>query len=174
VAARRLVLVLASCTLFACATQVVETSAPPTVRTAVGVQPPAPGGAPDPIAKPQSLHGYRDGEIIIRFTAEGEKAVAPLIAKPPGKLRFGIPSLDRLNAKYRASQLVKVADLRGAYILRLAPDANVFRAVEEYRQDPLVAGTDPHYFYRLPPPEAPHAVRMKTGPLEPTDRPNLR
>lgn len=158
---------LAFCTLAACATQVVETSAPPTVRTAVGDEPPK-------VVAPQSLHGYRDGEIIITFTAEGEKIVAPLIAKPPGKLRFGVPSLDRLNVKYRASQLVKVADLRGAYVLRLAPDANVFRAVDEYRKDPLVAATEPHYFFRLPPPEAPNAVRMKTGPLDPEDRPGRR
>lgn len=164
VAARRLALVIASGALAACATQVVETSAPPTVRTAVGDAPPRAAGR-------QSVHGYRDGEILISFTPEGEKVAAPLVAKPPGKLRFGVPSLDRLNVKYRANQLVKVADLPGAYILRLAPDANVFRAVEEYRKDPLVAGTDPHYFFRLPPPEAPGAVRMKTGPLGPEDRP---
>jgi hypothetical protein len=163
-AARPLVLILASCTLAACATQAIETSGPRTVRTAVGSQP---AGAP----ASQSLHGYVDGEMIIAFTAEGERAVAPVIAKPPGRLRFGVLSLDRLNAKYRASQLVKAADVRGGYILRLAPDANVFRAVEEYRQDPLVAGTDLHYIYRLPGPAAPDAVRTQTGPLRKDDRP---
>jgi hypothetical protein len=66
---------------------------------------------------------------------------------------------------------VKVADIRGAYILRIAPDANVFRAVEEYRKDPLVAGTDLHYLYRLPAPQAPEAVRTQTGPLKRDERP---
>jgi hypothetical protein len=164
IAARPLVLILASCALSACATQAIETSGPRTVRTAVGTNAPAP-------AVQQSLHGYRDGEMIIAFTPEGERAVAEMVAKPPGKLRFGIPSLDRLNIKYRASQLVKAADIKGGYILRIAPDANVFRAVEEYRNDPLVAGTDLHYVYRLPGPERPEAVLMKTGPLKPGERP---
>lgn len=163
-AALPLVSILALCTLAACATQTVETGGERTVRTAVGSDAPA-------VPKPQSLHGYRDGEILIAFTPEGEKAIAAAVAKPPGKLRFGIPSLDRLNAKYKASQLVKMADVKGAYLLRLAPDANVFRAVTEYGNDPLVAGTEPHYFYRLPPPEAPGAVRMQTGPLERDQRP---
>ncbi len=162
--ARLLVSLLASCTLAACATQTIETSGERTVRTAVGSDAAA-------VPKPQSLHGYRDGEMLISFTPEGERAVAASVAKTPGKLRFGIPSLDRLNAKYRASQLVKMADVQGAYLLRLAPDANVFRAVEEYRKDPLVAGTEPHYFYRLPAPAAPGAVRTQTGPLERDQRP---
>lgn len=163
-AAPLLVSILVSCTLAACATQAVETGGSRTVRTAVGSDPAT-------VPKPQSLHGYRDGEILISFTAEGERVVAPLISQPPGKLRFGVPSLDRLNAKYRASQLVKMADLKGAYLLRLASDANVFRAVEEYREDPLVSGTEPHYFYRLPPAAEPDAVRMQTGPLDRDDHP---
>lgn len=165
--ARLLVPILASCTLAACATQAIETSSERTVRTAVGSEAAR-------AAKPQSLHGYRDGEILISFTAEGERAIAASVAQTPGKLRFGIPSLDRLNAKYKASQLVKMADLQGAYLLRLAPDANVFRAVDEYRKDPLVSGTEPHYFFRLPPPLAPDAVRMQTGPLERDQRPGAR
>jgi len=162
--ARLLVSILSSCTLVACATQTIETSKERTVRTAVGSEAPT-------VPKPQSLHGYRDGEILISFTPEGEKAIKAAVAQAPGKLRFGIPSLDRLNAKYKASQLVKMADVQGAYLLRLAPDANVFRAVDEYGKDPLVAGTEPHYFYRLPAAEAPGAVRMQTGPLERAKRP---
>lgn len=161
--ARPLVSILLVCTLAACATQTIETGAERTVRTSVGA------GAMT--TAPQSTHGYVEGELIIAFTPEGEKAIAALVAQPPGKLRFGVPSLDRLNNKYRASQLVKVADLRGAYILRIAPDANVFRAVEEYRKDPLVVATDLHYLYRLPAPAAPGAVRTQTGPLRRDDRP---
>jgi hypothetical protein len=100
--------------------------------------------------------------------------VAAVVAKPPTRLRFGVPSLDHLNGKYRASQLVKVADVHGAYILRIAPDANVFRAVEEYRKDPLVTGTDLHYLYRLPAPQAPEAVRTQTGPLKRDQPPGQR
>lgn len=166
-AAAPLVSIFALCTLAACATQTVETGGDRTVRTAVGSEPAR-------VPQPQSLHGYRDGEIIIAFTEEGERAIAASVAKPPGKLRFGIPSLDRLNAKYRASQLVKVADVKNGYLLRLAPDANVFRAVAEYGKDPLVAGTEPHYFYRLPAPQAPGAVRTQTGPLERDQRPGAR
>jgi hypothetical protein len=163
IAAHPLVLIVASCTLVACTTQTIEKGGQRSVRTSVGEQPPGAG--------PQSLHGYVEGELIIAFTPEGEKTVAPVVAKPPTRLRFGVPSLDRLNAKYRASQLVKVADRHGAYVLRIAPDANVFRAVEEYRKDPLVAGTDLHYVYRLPGAEAPEAVKTQTGPLRKEDRP---
>jgi len=163
IAVRPLVLVLASCTLAACATQTIETSGPRTVRTTVGSE-----SSP---AVPQSLHGYVEGELIIVFTPEGEKLIAPLVGKAPTRLRFGVPTLDRLNAKYHASQLVKVADLHGGYLLRIAPDANVFRAVEEYRKDPMVAGTDLHYLYRLPAPQAPEAVRTQTGPLKKEDLP---
>ena len=81
-----------------------------------------------PTVASQSVHGYVEGELIIAFTSEGEKLIAPVVAKPPTRLRFGVPSLDRLNAKYRASQLVKLADVQGAYVLRIATDANVFRA----------------------------------------------
>jgi len=151
--------ILACCTLAACATQTIQTSGPRTVRTSVGTAPPT-------TTAPQSLHGYVEGELIIRFTPEGERAVAPWVAIPPGRLRFGIPSLDRLNAKYHATQLVRVADVTGGYLLRIAPDANVFRAVEEYRHDPMVAGTDLHYLYRLPAPQAPDAVRLQVGPLD--------
>jgi hypothetical protein len=157
IGARPLVSLLLVCTLPACATQTIETGAERTVRTSVG-----PGAM---TTAPQSTHGYVEGELLIAFTPEGEKSIASLIGKPPGKLRFGSPSLDRLNAKYHASQLVKVADLKGAYILRIAADANVFRAVEEYRKDPLVTATDLHYLYRLPAPQAPDAVRTQTGPL---------
>lgn len=156
IGARPLVSILAICTLAACATQTIETGGPRSVRTI---------GSEALTATPQSTHGYVEGELLIAFTPEGEKTIASLVAKPPSKLRFGIPSLDRLNAKYRATQLIKVADVKGAYILRIAPDANVFRAVEEYRKDPLVTATDLHYLYRLPPPAAPDAVRTQTGPL---------
>ncbi|MCC6763946.1 MAG: hypothetical protein IT293_04705 [Deltaproteobacteria bacterium] len=156
IGARPLVSILAACTLAACATQTIETGGQRTVRTV---------GAEVPATAPQSTHGYVEGELLIVFTPAGEKTVASLVAKPPTKLRFGVPSLDRLNAKYRAIQLIKVADLKGAYILRIAPDANVFRAVEEYRKDPLVTATDLHYLYRLPASQAPEAVRTQTGPL---------
>lgn len=167
ISTRPLVLILACSTLAACATQTIETSGPRNVQTSVGE------GA-TVVTGPQSTHGYVEGELIIAFTPEGEKAVAALVAKAPSKLRFGIPSLDRLNTKYRASQLVRLADVRGAYILRIAPDANVFRAVEEYRKDPLVTGTDLHYLYRLPAPQAPDAVKTQTGPLKPGDRPSRK
>ena len=71
--ARLLVSIFASCTLVACATQTIETGGERTVRTAVGSEAPA-------VPKPQSLHGYRDGEILIAFTPEGEKAIAGAVA----------------------------------------------------------------------------------------------
>ena len=163
VAARPLLVILVSCTLAACATRTIETGAPRTVKTAVGEAPPTTAN--------QSTHGYVEGELMLSFTKEGEQTIAATVGQPPSRLRFGIPSLDRLNAKYRATQLVRVIDQHDAYILRIAPDANVFRAVEEYRKDPLVTGTDLHYLYRLPPPQAPDAVRTKVGPLKPGDRP---
>jgi hypothetical protein len=163
IAARPLVLILACSTLAACATQTIESGGPRSVRTSVGA-----GSA---TADAQTTHGYVEGELIIAFTPEGEKTVAPVVAQPPTKLRFGVLSLDRLNMKYRASQLVKLADVRGAYVLRIAPDANVFRAIEEYRKDPLVTGTDLHYLYRLPGAEAPNAVKTQIGPLRRNDRP---
>ncbi|MBP1690271.1 MAG: hypothetical protein H6Q34_844, partial [Deltaproteobacteria bacterium] len=38
----------------------------------------------------------------------------------------------------------------------------------------LVAGTDLHYIYRLPGPQAPEAVRIQTGPLKKGDVPGRR
>ena len=159
-----LVSILACCTLVACTTRTIETGAPRTVRTSVGEAPPQP-------ADLQTVHGYVEGEIIIRFSAEGERAVAPLVGRPPSRLRFGVPSLDRLNAKYRATQIVPAIGDRG-YILRLAPDANVYRAVEEYGHDPMVTGVTLNYNYHLPRAEAPDAVRTQVGPLKKTDRPS--
>jgi len=97
--------------------------------------------------------------------------VGAAVGQPASRLRFGVPSLDRLNAKYQASQLVKVVDMQRSYILRIAPDANVFRALDEYGKDPLVAHADLHYMMRLPAPQAPEAVSTKTGPLRKEDRP---
>jgi hypothetical protein len=164
-AARPVVLILACCTLAACTTQTIETGASRSVRTSVAGAPPA---AP---ANAQSLHGYIEGEIIIRFSAEGERTVAPLVGKPPSRLRFGVLSLDRLNSKYRATQIVPVVGDRGAYILRLAADANVYRAVEEYGHEPLVTGVTLNYAYRLPGAQAPDAVRTQVGPLKKDQRP---
>ena len=165
-AARPVVLIFACGTLAACTTQTIEPSAPRSVRTSVAEAPPA---APPTTA--QSLHGYVEGEVIIRFSPEGERAAAPLVGKPPSRLRFGVLSLDRLNAKYRATQIVPAVGDRGAYILRLAVDANVFRAVEEYGHDPLVAAATLNYEYRLPGAQAPDAVRTQVGPLKKSDRP---
>jgi hypothetical protein len=111
-------------------------------------------------------HGFVDGELIIRFTPAGERAVAEATGKPPGTLRFGVPSLDRLNVKYRATELVPIPDDgRRAYLLRLSPDANVLRAAEEYVADPLVLGAEPHYTLRIPKPsEEPEAVRTEVRP----------
>ena len=156
---------LAACVLSACVTRKIDAGASRTVRTSVGAE--APGTAT------QSLHGYVEGEIILVFTADGERAVSSFAGRAPveNNLRFGIPSLDRLNAKYRARQLVKVADVERGYVLRVAPDANVFRAIDEYKKDPLIAGADLHYLMRLPPPQEPGAVRTKTGPLRKEDLP---
>jgi hypothetical protein len=162
---RALVAILACCALAACTTRTIETGAPRSVRTSVGEAPPT---AP---ADAQTLHGYVEGEVIIRFTAEGERTVKPLVGQPPSRLRFGVLSLDRLNAKYRATQIVPVVGDRGAYILRLASDANVYRAVDEYGRDPLVAGATLNYSYKLPRAEAPDAVRTQVGPLKKDQRP---
>jgi hypothetical protein len=165
-AAGALVAVLACCTLTACTTRTIETGAPRTVRTSIGEAPPT---AP---REGQTVHGYVEGEVLIRFTPDGERAVASLVGKPPARLRVGVPSLDRLNAKYRATQLIPAIGDHGAYVLRLAPDANVYRAVEEYGHDPLVAGVTLNYNYHLPRAEAPDAVRTQVGPLKKNDRPS--
>ena len=107
-------------------------------------------------------HGYVDGELVLRFTSEGERAVAPSAGQPPGRLRFGVASLDRLNAKYHASALLPLAGERGVYRIRLARDANVFRAAEEYGRDPLVREAEPNYLFRIDrPAEEPGAVRTQ-------------
>ena len=49
---------------------------------------------------------------------------------------------------------------RGRYRLRLAKDANVLRAAEEYGRDPTVTGAEPNYLLRIDrPAEQPDAVR---------------
>lgn len=132
----------------ACITRALETSRVPAAATA-GV----------------TRHGFVDGELVLRLTPEGERAIASAVGKTPGTLRFGVPSLDRLNAKHRASAIVPLAGEPGAYRLVLAPDANVVRAAEEYGRDPLVTRAEPNYLLRIDrPAEAPEAVRTDVGP----------
>ena len=109
-----------------------------------------------------TVHGFADGEIIVQLTPEGERAVAPLVGKPPTPLRLGIPSIDRLNVKYRANAIDALPGERATYRLRLSPDANVMRAVEEYGRDPLVVSAEPNYTFRIPRgPERPEAVQTR-------------
>jgi hypothetical protein len=105
-------------------------------------------------------HGYVDGELVLRFTPEGERAVAAVAGTAQRPLRMGIPSLDQLNAKYRASSVLPLEGERGSYRLRLAPDTNVLRAAEEYGRDPAVTRAEPNYVLRIQrPAEDPGAVR---------------
>ena len=100
-------------------------------------------------------HGFVNGELVLHFTPEGERAVSPAMSASQGWLRFGVPSLDQLNAKYHATALAPVQGEKGAYRLKIAPDANVFRAAEDYGRDPLVARAEPNYAFQLKrPPEA--------------------
>jgi hypothetical protein len=115
-------------------------------------------------------HGFVDGELVLHFTAEGERAVAPAMSVTQGWLRFGVASLDRLNVKYHATALTPLEGERGAYRLKIAPDANVFRAAEEYGHDPMVARAEPNYVLRLNrPAEAPNAVRTELPAKAPAD-----
>jgi hypothetical protein len=110
-------------------------------------------------------HGFVDGELIVSFTPDGERAVTPMVGKAAGPLRFGVPSLDRLNVKYRASSLTAVEGARGSYVLKLSPDANVMRAADEYGRDPLISGAAPNYLLRIQrPAEAPGQVRTDVKP----------
>jgi hypothetical protein len=91
-----------------------------------------------------------------------------------GYLRFGVPSLDHLNIKYHATALTPVPGERGVYRLRIAPDANVFRAAEEYGHEPLVARAEPNYFLSIDRPSvAPDAVRTEL-PNAPADTVRIR
>jgi hypothetical protein len=111
-------------------------------------------------ARGMTGHGFVDGELLLRFKPEGERAIAPMVGTTQEPLRFGIPSLDHLNAKYHASTLVPLEGGRGTYRLRLARDANVVRAVEEYGRDPLISSAEPNYLMRIErPAEEPGAVR---------------
>lgn len=110
-------------------------------------------------------HGFVDGELVLHFTPDGERAVAPAVGRATGPLRFGVPSLDRLNAKYRATSLAPLAGEAGAYVLKLSPDANVMRAADEYGREPLIARAEPNFLFRIHrPAEAPGAVRTEVKP----------
>ncbi len=125
-----------------------------------------------PVAAPSAVeaqgitpHGFVDGELVLRFTPEGERAVASVVGRPVQALRFGVPSLDRLNVKYRATSLTPRSDEPGAYVLKLSPDANVMRAAEEYGREPLVSRAEPNFLLRIRRPvEAPGAVRTEVKP----------
>jgi len=119
-------------------------------------------------------HGFVDGELVLHFTPEGERAVAPSMSVSQGYLRFGVPSLDHLNIKYHATALTPVPGERGVYRLRIAPDANVFRAAEEYGHEPLVARAEPNYLLSIDrPPVAPDAVGTEL-PSTPSDTVRIR
>jgi len=145
---RRHVVLALALALVGCTTQTVRTRTPGQAATS-GI----------------THHGYVDGELVIRFTPEGERAVAAVVGTAQRPLRIGIPSLDALNAKYRASTVVPLEGERGAYRLRLAPDANVLQAAEEYGHDPAVARAEPNYVLRIQrPAEEPNAVRTDVRP----------
>jgi hypothetical protein len=115
-------------------------------------------------------HGFVDGELVLHFTPEGERTVTPAMSVSQGYLRFGVPSLDHLNIKYHATALTPLAGERGAYRLRIAPDANVFRAAEEYGHEPLIARAEPNYVLSLDrAPSAPDAVHTELPANAPAD-----
>ncbi len=144
--------VLAPLAIAACTTQSLGTTRRPVALpagNAVGVTP----------------HGFVDGELVLRFSPDGERTVAPMVGRATGPLRFGVPSLDRLNVKYRATSIAPRAGEAGAYVLKLSPDANVLRAAEEYGHDPLVTRAEPNFLLRIErPAEAPGAVRTEVKP----------
>ncbi|HEY2387523.1 MAG TPA: hypothetical protein VGK30_11215 [Candidatus Binatia bacterium] len=120
-------------------------------------------------------HGFVNGELVLHFTAEGERAVTPTMSGTQGWLRFNIPSLDQLNAKYHATALAPIQGEKGAFRLKIAPDANVFRAAEEYGHDPMIARAEPNYMYKLDrPPEEPSAVRTELPPGAQPDTVRIR
>lgn len=115
-------------------------------------------------------HAFVDGELVLHLTAEGEHAVAGATNDTHGWLRFNVPSLDQLNVKYHATTLTPLPGERGAYRLRIAPDANVFRAADEYGRDPFVARAEPSYALSLDrAPIAPDAVRTEVPGSPPSD-----
>ena len=129
-----------------------------TTRTITPRTPGATGAAGAGITQ----HGFVNGELVLHFTAEGERAITPAMSVTQGWLRIGVPSLDQLNVKYHATALSPIEGQKGAYRLRIAPDANVFRAAEEYGHDPKVARAEPNYIFQLNrAPEAPSAVRTE-------------
>ncbi len=139
-------------------------------RTVSTARTPVAAGAADGFTH----HGFVDGELVLHFTPEGERAVAASMSVSQGYLRFGVPSLDHLNIKYHATALTPVPGERGAYRLRIAPDANVFRAAEEYGHEPLVVRAEPNYFLSIDrPPVTPDAVRTEL-PSTPSDTVRIR
>ncbi len=133
-----------------CTTQVVETTRAPAAGSLGTV----------------TQFGYTDGEIIVHFAPRGEELAAPFVNKPPGRLVFGVETIDRLNTKYRANAVIPLErDGVTVYRLRLSPDANVLRAAAEYDAHPLVLRATPNYAYTiLRPPEAPDAVKTEVRP----------
>ncbi len=118
-------------------------------------------------------HGFVEGELVLQFTKEGEHAIAPSMSPNQGWLRFGVASLDRLNVKYHATAVAPVEGQPGAYRLKIARDANVFRAAEEYGKDPLIAKAEPNYSVSLDKPAvAPGAVRTEVPGAPGTRGPN--
>lgn len=143
--------------------------------------------APDASAA-LTRHGIIDGEVVIRFTPDGERAVAASRTAPGGDgkggqsaaallasastsqragvLKLGVPSLDLLNVKYRATALVPHPNAPRTYTLQLAPDAYIIRAVQDYGADPLVEHVEPHYALELQQaPSRPDAVRTEVEPV---------
>src|SRR3954469_13497493 len=68
----------------ACSTQTISTTRTPVAAGMTGTNAITP-------------HGYIDGELVVQFTQEGERAVAPAVGQQAAPLRFGVASLDRLN-----------------------------------------------------------------------------
>lgn len=148
--ARAVVFLVAAALASGCTTQVVETTRAPAAGSVGTV----------------TQFGYKDGEIVVHFTPRGEELATPFVNKPPGRLMFGVDTIDQLHTKYRANALIPLErDGVTLYRIQLSPDANVLRAAAEYDAHPLVLRAQPNYAYTIQrPPEATDSVRTRVQP----------
>lgn len=108
---------------------------------------------------------YAPHEIIVKFKPTVKSQLSISIT-PEAVVETNIPSIDRLNRKFKVKALSKVfkgkkpktirrvmlnvpdeelPDLSTVYRAKLPDDVDIFQAINEYRQDPSVEYAEPDY-----------------------------
>jgi len=89
---------------------------------------------------------YKKGELIVKFKNE----IQPQAQN--NQIKTNSNTLDTLNAKYEAKEIIPISSkeetpLSNVYKIKINEEADIKKAVEEYKTDSNVEYVEPNYYY---------------------------